>query len=232
MGLHTILLLWLKYKTTYYINTTRKKPQIIFMSISTVYKIINDIDDKVYIGSTTSKISKRITEHRRRARRGETTKFYQHMRNIGIECFKIVCIKEYTDISKEILHKKEDKYIRRFDSVRNGLNTNAMSGYYCMHGTQKRLCRECDMGKNLCIHDKVRYMCVECKGKGICIHDKLKYLCVECKGKGICIHDKIKHCCKLCNPVNCDRCGKTYAGKQSLRTHQKNCQIDQSNITE
>ena len=56
-----------------------------------------------------------MTEHRRRARRGETTKFYQHMRNIGIECFKIVCIKEYTDISKEILHKKEDKYIRRFD---------------------------------------------------------------------------------------------------------------------
>ena len=182
--------------------------------ISTVYKIINDIDEKVYIGSTTSKISRRMTEHRRRARRGETTKFYQHMRNIGIECFKIVCIKEYTDISKEILHKKEDKYIRRFDSVRNGLNTNAMSGYYCMHDKQKRICRECDMGKNLCIHDKVRYMCVECKGKGLCIHEKSKQQC------------------KLCNPETCNRCNKTYAGKQSLRTHQIKCLIDQTISTD
>ena len=38
------------------------------MSISTVYKLINDVDDKVYIGSTTSKISKRMTEHRKSAR--------------------------------------------------------------------------------------------------------------------------------------------------------------------
>jgi group I intron endonuclease len=184
------------------------------MSISVVYKIINDIDDKVYIGSTTSTVSKRITEHRRRARNGGTTKFYQHMRNIGIEHFKIVCIREYTDITKTKLHAKEDKYIRRFDSVRNGLNTNAMSGYYCMHDKQKRICRECDMGKNLCIHDKVRYMCVVCKGKGICIHTK------------------IKNCCKLCNPMTCNRCGKNYAGKGNLTRHQIKCQIDQSNVTE
>ena len=184
------------------------------MSISTVYKIINDIDDKVYIGSTCSKISKRMTEHRRRARRGETTKFYQHMRNIGIECFKIVCIKEYTDISKEILHKKEDKYIRRFDSVRNGLNTNAMSGFYCMHGIQKRTCLVCDMGKNLCIHNKARYTCIDCKGRGICIHDKQKSQC------------------KLCSPSMCNICLKVFAGKQYLKKHQIKCSINQSNITE
>ena len=74
----------LKQTTTYYINTTQchKKPQIIFMIISTVYKLINDIDDKVYVGSTCSKISKRITEHRRNAKEGRTSKLYQYMRTI------------------------------------------------------------------------------------------------------------------------------------------------------
>jgi len=38
------------------------------MSISTVYKIINDIDEKVYVGSTTCAISKRMSEHRRNSR--------------------------------------------------------------------------------------------------------------------------------------------------------------------
>ena len=52
------------------------------MSISTVYKLINDIDDKVYVGSTCSKISKRITEHRRNAKEGRTSKLYQYMRTI------------------------------------------------------------------------------------------------------------------------------------------------------
>jgi hypothetical protein len=36
----------------------------------------------------------------------------------------------------------------------------------------------------------------------------------------------------LCNPATCNRCGKTYAGKQSLRTHQIKCQVDQTILTE
>ena len=64
------------------------------MSISTVYKIINDIDDKVCIGSTCSKISKRMTEHRRNAKEGRTSKLYQHMRAVGVQHFKIVCVRE------------------------------------------------------------------------------------------------------------------------------------------
>ena len=106
-----------------------------------------------------------------------------------------------------------------------------MSGFYCIHGIQKRCCIVCDMGKNLCIHNKAKYTCIDCKGGGICIHDKVKYNCVDCKGGGICIHSKIKRGCAECNPATCDRCGKTYAGKQSLKTHQIKCLI-QSNIME
>ena len=103
------------------------------MSILTVYKIINDIDEKVYIGSTCSKISKRMTEHRRNAKEGRTSKLYQYMRALGVQHFKIVCIREYTDISKERLHNREEKYIKRYDSIKNGLNMHLMGGYYCIH---------------------------------------------------------------------------------------------------
>ena len=41
------------------------------MSILRIYKIINDTDDLVYIGSTTCAISKRMSEHRRNMRQGE-----------------------------------------------------------------------------------------------------------------------------------------------------------------
>ncbi len=43
------------------------------------------------------------------------------MREIGVEHFKILCIKQYTDISKERLRTKEQKYINRYDAINNGL---------------------------------------------------------------------------------------------------------------
>ena len=102
---------WLKQKTTYYINTTHIKPQIIFMSISRIYRIINNIDDLVYIGSTTCEISKRMSEHRRNMRQAiRTSKLYNHMRAHGVQHFKIVCVREYTDISKERLHNRGKIY--------------------------------------------------------------------------------------------------------------------------
>ena len=172
-----------------------------------------------------------MTEHRRNAKEGRTSKLYQHMRAVGVQHFKIVCVREYTDISKERLHNKEEKYIKRYDSIKNGLNMHSMGGYYCIHDKLKRCCVECK-GPAMCVHKKVKRRCVECKGLDICVHNKVKYNCIDCNGSFRCIHEKSKHCCKLCNPATCNRCGKTYAGKQSLRTHQIKCQVDQTILTE
>ena len=88
------------------------------MNISRVYKIVNDIDELVYIGSTQQILCRRMTEHRKLALQGCERKLYNHMRDIGSEHFKIMCVREYKDISKERLRYKEDKYIKRF-----GINT-------------------------------------------------------------------------------------------------------------
>jgi hypothetical protein len=194
---------------------------------SYVYKITNDLNEMVYIGTTTRPLCKRISDHRYNAiRRGNTSKLYEYMREIGVERFKIVCVREYKDISKERLKSKEEKYIRRYDSIKNGLNMHSMGGYNCIHDKLKRYCIECD-GSSMCIHKKIKRTCVDCKGRAICIRDKVKYKCVECKGSTLCIHQKQKSQCKICSPAVCDNCNKTYAGKRYLKTHQTKCKVNQ-----
>ena len=138
-----------------------------------------------------------------------------------------VYIREYTDISKERLHNREEKYIKRYDSIKNGLNMHSMGGYYCIHDKLKRYCIECD-GSSMCIHEKVKRRCKDCKGPDICIHEKVKHKCVECKGGSTCMHEKIKTQCKICSPATCEHCRKTYAGKQYLKKHQLKCSVNQN----
>ena len=208
------------------------------MSISRVYKIINDVDDLVYIGSTRQILCKRLTNHRHDAKSGNEAALYAHMRKIGTERFKILCIREYKDISKERLKYKEDKYIKRFDTVKTGLNMiyafgkicehNKIRGRcidcggsaFCSHNMRKEHCKECK-GAGLCQHNNQKHQCKECKGSRYCPHDKQKECCKECGGKEICSHDKIKRCCKVCSPAVCEICSKTFSGKACLKRHQK-----------
>ena len=65
------------------------------MSISRVYKIVNDHDELVYIGSTIQLLCQRMSEHRKLALQGCERKLYNHMRDIGSEHVKIMCVREY-----------------------------------------------------------------------------------------------------------------------------------------
>ena len=83
------------------------------------------------------------------------------MRSNGVEHYKILLIKEYTDISKDRLQKREHKYIKRYDSVKNGLNTYEMGGYYCIHNMMKRYCMSCN-GSSMCAHGRITRLCAKC----------------------------------------------------------------------
>ena len=55
-------------------------------------------------------LSKRMAQHRKDMRKlqaNRTSKLYDHMRTNGVEHYKILLIKEYTDISKDRLQKRE-----------------------------------------------------------------------------------------------------------------------------
>jgi len=169
------------------------------MTISRIYKIINDVDELVYIGSTTCELSKRMAQHRRDMRKAnKTSKLYDHMRANGVEHYKILLIREYTDISKDRLRNREDKYINRYDSAKNGLNTYEMGGYYC-------------------IHNKLKRYCMSCNGSSMCNHGRPSASAGGPSG------GRIKKICIICNPSTCYRCGKIYGGKRGVTQHQKRC---------
>ncbi len=138
-----------------------------------------------------------MTEHRKLALKGHDKKLYNHMREIGLEHFKILCIREYKGLSKERLICKEDKYIKRFNTVTDGLNSIYAFGQICEHKVRRVNCEECG-GSAICPHHKRKSNCKECGGSYICPHDRLKNQCRECGGSSICPHDKIRAQCKEC----------------------------------
>lgn len=74
-----------------------------------IYAIVNDVDDMVYIGSTTTELWHRMSQHRADARRGEKSPLYNLMREYGVEHFKITLIKKST---KENLRQDEEDVIQ------------------------------------------------------------------------------------------------------------------------
>lgn len=70
---------------------------------SKIYKVINDVTDKIYIGSTTSSLPTKLTRHRGTAKRSKS-KFYTAMKNIGFDKFKIELIRDVNKVQlKNIL---------------------------------------------------------------------------------------------------------------------------------
>ena len=84
-----------------------------------IYKITNDINDKIYIGKTEFSIEKRFAEHCRDAfrERNEKRPLYAAMRKYGIEHFHCELIEE-TNQPEE----REKFWIEAFGSYRYGYN--------------------------------------------------------------------------------------------------------------
>ena len=75
-----------------------------------IYRIINDVDNEAYIGSTTQRLSVRMGAHRRNARNGSKRPMYVHMRKVGIEHFKIFLLQHIDNCTKEELKALEHQY--------------------------------------------------------------------------------------------------------------------------
>jgi len=76
-------------------------------SLGKVYKIVNSMNDKIYIGSTCWPLSKRMAGHRDAARRGKQQALYCAMVELGIEKFEIVLIENYPCTDQSQLLSRE-----------------------------------------------------------------------------------------------------------------------------
>lgn len=84
-----------------------------------IYKIWNDVNDKIYIGQTINTISSRFSEHKSCARNNNyKNHIYNAMRKIGIEYFHISQEEKIICHNKDVLIIKTDKaerdYIRYY----------------------------------------------------------------------------------------------------------------------
>lgn len=85
---------------------------------SKIYKIINSVNEKVFIGSTTFKtLGQKLATHRSNSyRKDQTTTYslYRAMRKLGKKKFSIILIKRYPCSSKEELVKEEERIIKTY----------------------------------------------------------------------------------------------------------------------
>ena len=83
-----------------------------------IYKIINDINDKIYIGKTCTTLDHRWNQHLY-SYQVEDWNLYKAMRKYGIEHFTIIKIEQ---IDNNLLNEREIYWIKYYNSYKNGYN--------------------------------------------------------------------------------------------------------------
>ena len=87
-----------------------------------LYKITNQETGECYIGQTKKDLARRIYDHEYEAfNRKATDKFHSALRAWGRRAFNWSIVDECNNYTK--LSKLEKKYIKRYDAIDNGYNT-------------------------------------------------------------------------------------------------------------
>jgi hypothetical protein len=183
-------------------------------SNSKVYKLVNGIDNKIYIGSTTQSLSQRLAKHKDDAKK-RPYPVHRHFNTIGWDTVRIILIENVECFNKEQLVQREQHYI---DLLKPELNKQA-AYVNCPHGREHCMCVECG-GASICEHNRHKAICKDCVGVSVCCHNKQKRQCKDCGGVGICPHNRVKASCKMCSPKYCEFCGIT-TSKGTYKQHTK-----------
>jgi group I intron endonuclease len=83
-----------------------------------IYKITNDYNDEVYVGSTYDTLVKRYSAHKSDAKKNlKLSPLYKLMNEIGFERFRIELIENYSCQDKYQLRQREGYYIREMGTL-------------------------------------------------------------------------------------------------------------------
>ena len=81
-----------------------------------IYKVLNSVDNEVYVGSTTQTLAQRTGKHKLNATQ-RNTEFYQRINDVGLDNFYIELICSYPCDNIEELHSKEGEWIRNMGTL-------------------------------------------------------------------------------------------------------------------
>ena len=96
-----------------------------------IYCIRNNIDDDIYVGSTTQSLSRRMSKHKRdiNCKKREANKLYTKMRELGIEAFYIELVEEVKCDNVEQLRKREGELIRQMGKLNTRIECRTNKEY-------------------------------------------------------------------------------------------------------
>jgi group I intron endonuclease len=84
-----------------------------------IYRLVNDIDDDFYVGSTCESLSKRKAKHKGDAKRRVDSKMYKYLNQVGWGNVHIVLIEQHPCNNVEELRARERYWI---DELKPSLN--------------------------------------------------------------------------------------------------------------
>jgi group I intron endonuclease len=90
-------------------------------AVSKIYKLSNNVDSAIYIGSTCNALRKRKCEHKTKSVKFPDRQVYKHLNAVGWVNVEIILIESYPCINKDELHKRERYWI---DLLKPELNKN------------------------------------------------------------------------------------------------------------
>ena len=82
-----------------------------------IYKILNTIDDEIYVGSTVETLSMRMSKHRSDMKKQPQSKIYKHMHELGVENFYIELIENFPCNDIYELRAREGHFIREIATL-------------------------------------------------------------------------------------------------------------------
>ena len=95
----------------------RRKSRIINIRneviIGRIYKIINNVDDMIYVGSTVKPLVKRLGDHMYEYNRGTKLNLYEHFRKIGVENFEMELLEWKQVRNMNELYRLEQDWIEK-----------------------------------------------------------------------------------------------------------------------
>lgn len=86
-----------------------------------IYKIVNKVNGKIYVGQTTETLKQRFSRHMGYQKDSSDTKFYRAVRKYGVNNFYIELLEEVQ--TQEDLNAREEYWIRLLNTVEDGYNS-------------------------------------------------------------------------------------------------------------
>lgn len=76
-----------------------------------IYKLVNSVDNEIYVGSTCLTLEKRLQYHRGTAKVRTNTKVYKHLNSIGFQNVSIELLEAYPCDNKVQLEVREKHWV-------------------------------------------------------------------------------------------------------------------------